>query len=108
MAPSRALAFCESDGLEFMRPTRFHHNDCDTMKAIQISRTGGPEVLEVIELPIPKPGPGEVLVKAHAIGVAYFDMLIRSGRYPWMPPLPYVLGNELSGHVVDGNGTGLQ
>ncbi|MEI9804800.1 MAG: hypothetical protein WDN48_10575 [Pseudolabrys sp.] len=55
------------------------------MKIIQISRTGGPDVLDTIELPLPRPGPGEVLVKAHAIGVAYFDMLIRSGRYPWMP-----------------------
>src|SRR3954469_17045214 len=75
------------------------------MIAIQISRTGGPEVLDVIERPVPKPGPGDVLVKAHAIGVAYFDMLIRTGRYPWMPPLPYVPGNEMTGHVVDANGT---
>lgn len=77
------------------------------MKAIQISRTGGPDVLDTIDLPMPKPGPGEVLVKAHAIGVAYFDMLIRSGRYPWMPALPYVPGNEMSGHVADANGSSL-
>ena len=75
------------------------------MKVIQISRTGSPDVLELLERPIPKPGPGEVLIKAHAIGVAYFDMLIRTGRYPWMPPLPYVPGNEMTGHIVDGNGT---
>jgi NADPH2:quinone reductase len=78
------------------------------MKAIQISRIGGPEVLEVIDRPVPKPGPGEVLVKAHAIGVAYFDMLIRSGRYPWMPELPYIIGNEMSGRIADANGTGLK
>jgi NADPH2:quinone reductase len=78
------------------------------MKAIQISRIGGPEVLEITDLPVPKPGPGEVLVKAHAIGVAYFDMLIRSGRYPWMPDLPYILGNEMSGHIADANGTPLK
>jgi len=77
------------------------------MNVIEIARTGGPEVLERRERPIPKPGPGEVLIKAHAIGVAYFDMLIRTGRYPWMPPLPYVPGNEMTGHIVDGNGTGL-
>ena len=75
------------------------------MKAIQISRTGGPEVLEVFDVAVPKPGPGEVLVKAHAIGVAYFDMLIRSGRYPWMPELPYVPGNEMSGHIAEANGS---
>jgi NADPH2:quinone reductase len=71
------------------------------MKAIQISRTGGPEVLEYVDLPTPKPGPGEVLVRAETIGVHYFDMMIRSGRYRWMPKLPFVLGNDMSGHVVD-------
>lgn len=70
------------------------------MRAVQITRTGGPEVLKTVERPIPKPGPGQVLIKAHAIGVSYFDTLIRSGRYPWMPQLPYVPGNEMSGHVV--------
>jgi len=70
------------------------------MKAIQISRTGGPDVLDLVELPTPRPGPGEVLVKAEAIGVNYFDTLIRTGRYRWMPKLPFVLGNEMSGHVA--------
>lgn len=70
------------------------------MKAIQISRTGGPEVLEAVELPTPSPGPGEVLVKATAIGVNYFDTMIRTGRYRWMPKLPFVLGNEMSGTVA--------
>jgi NADPH2:quinone reductase len=69
------------------------------MKAIQISRTGSPEVLEQVELPTPSPGPGEVLVKATAIGVNYFDTMIRTGRYRWMPKLPFVLGNEMSGTV---------
>src|SRR5476651_157266 len=76
------------------------------MKAIQISRTGGPEVLEYVDLPTPKPGPGEVLVRAEAIGVHYFDMLIRSGRYRWMPKLPFVLGNDLSGRVVESSAAG--
>jgi len=71
------------------------------MQAIQISRTGGSDVLELVELPIPKPGPGEVLVKAEAIGVNYFDTMIRTGRYRWMPKLPFVLGNEMSGRVVE-------
>jgi NADPH2:quinone reductase len=70
------------------------------MKAIQISRPGGPDVLDLVEVPTPSPGPGEVLVKAEAIGVNYFDTMIRTGRYRWMPKLPFVLGNELSGHVV--------
>ena len=70
------------------------------MKAIQISRTGGRDVLEHVEVPTPKPGPGEVLVKAEAIGVNYFDLLIRTGKYRWMPKLPFVLGNEMSGRVA--------
>jgi len=68
------------------------------MKAIQISRTGNPDVLDLVDLPTPSPDPGEVLVKADAIGVNYFA--IRTGRYRWMPKLPFVLGNEMSGHVA--------
>jgi NADPH2:quinone reductase len=74
--------------------------DKANMKAIQISRTGGPDVLELVEVPTPSPGPGEVLVKADAIGVNYFDTMIRTGRYRWMPKLPFVLGNEMSGRVA--------
>jgi NADPH2:quinone reductase len=70
------------------------------MRAIQISRTGGTEVLDTVELPTPEPKAGEVLVKAEAIGVNYFDTMIRTGRYRWMPKLPFVLGNEMSGHVA--------
>lgn len=76
------------------------------MKAIQFSETGGPEVLEYVDLPDPTAGPGEVLVKAHAFGVGKPDVLLRSGVYKWMPPLPAVIGNEMTGHVV-GVGTGV-
>lgn len=71
------------------------------MKAIQIRTTGGPEVLEFVDLPTPKPKDDEVLVKAHSIGVGMPDVLVRTGRYPWMPPMPAVIGIEMSGHVVD-------
>jgi NADPH2:quinone reductase len=70
------------------------------MKAIQISRTGGINVLDWVELPRPAPAAGEVLVKAEAIGVNYFDTMIRTGRYRWMPRLPFILGNEMSGQVA--------
>jgi len=70
------------------------------VKVIQIGRTGGPEVLVPLEIDMPSPGPGEVLVKADAIGVNYFDTMIRTGRYRWMPKLPFVPGNELSGHIA--------
>jgi len=71
------------------------------MKAIQITETGGPEVLKYVELPTPRPGPGEVLVKAHAIGVCMPETLVRKGIYRWMPPLPVIPGIEMSGTVVD-------
>ncbi|MBT6285794.1 MAG: zinc-binding dehydrogenase [Rhodospirillaceae bacterium] len=76
------------------------------MKAIQFSETGGPEVLEYVDLPDPTAGPGEVLVKAQAFGVGKPDVLLRSGVYKWMPPLPAVIGNEMTGHVV-GVGAGV-
>jgi len=70
------------------------------MKAIQISRPGGAEVLEFVDLPTPEPKAGEVLVRARAIGVNYFDLLIRTGKYRWMPKLPFVPGNEMSGQIA--------
>lgn len=70
------------------------------MKAVQFTETGGPEVLEYVDLPDPTPGPGEVLVKAVSFGVGKPDYLLRSGIYKWMPELPAVIGNEMSGHVV--------
>src|SRR4029077_8401182 len=70
------------------------------MKAIQISRTGGPDALDYVEVPTPPAGPGEGLVKPDSIGVNYFDTMIRIGRYRWMPKLPFILGNEMSGHVA--------
>lgn len=71
------------------------------MKAIQITETGGPEVLKYVDLPTPKPGPGEVLVKAHAIGVCMPETLVRRGVYAWMPKLPVIPGIEMSGTVVE-------
>ena len=71
------------------------------MKAIQISETGGPDVLKYVDLPTPRPGPGEVLVKAHAIGVCMPEIYVRKGVYRWMPPLPVIPGIEMSGTVVE-------
>ncbi len=74
------------------------------MLAIQINRTGGPEVLEAVDLPIPKPGPGEVLVRHHAIGLNFIDTYMRSGLYPVQ--LPATLGSEGAG-VVEAIGEGV-
>ncbi|MFC5499131.1 zinc-dependent alcohol dehydrogenase family protein [Caenimonas terrae] len=76
------------------------------MKAVLLRRTGGPEVLDLTDLPLPEPGPGEARVRAVAIGVGRPDALIRTGRYKWMPPLPAVPGNEMAG-VVDAIGPGV-
>ena len=68
------------------------------MHAIQVSQTGGPEVLEYVEVDTPQPGPGEVLVKVHAAGVNYIDTYHREGMYPL--PLPFTPGQEAAGEVV--------
>lgn len=70
------------------------------MKRIQFGAYGGPEVLEIVESPEPQPGPGEICVRAEAIGVGVPDMLMRAGNYDWIPPLPVVPGNELAGVVA--------
>ncbi len=69
------------------------------MHAIEISETGGPEVLRYVDAPEPTPGPGEVLIKAEAIGVNYIDTYFRSGQYP--RELPFIPGLEMCGTVVD-------
>jgi NADPH:quinone reductase len=68
------------------------------MHAIQISETGGPEVLRYVNAQQPAPGPGEVLIKAEAIGVNFIDTYFRSGQYP--RELPFILGSELAGTVA--------
>lgn len=70
------------------------------MKSIQLRRTGGPEALELVELPTPTPGTREVLIRAHAIGVSMSEVLVRRGTYKSMPPLPTIPGIEMSGVVV--------
>lgn len=74
------------------------------MKAIRVRETGGPEVLRLEELPTPRPGPGEVLVRLEAIGVNYIDTYKRKGLYP--VPLPFTLGEEGAG-VVEQVGEGV-
>lgn len=71
------------------------------MKAILLRQPGGPEALEYVDLPTPDVPPGHARVKAAAIGVGRPDVMIRTGKYKWMPPLPAVPGNELAGHVVE-------
>ncbi|BEH76438.1 MULTISPECIES: quinone oxidoreductase family protein [Mycobacterium] len=68
------------------------------MHAIEVSQTGGPEVLSYVERPQPEPGHGELVIKAEAIGVNFIDTYFRSGSYP--RELPFVIGSEVCGTVV--------
>jgi NADPH2:quinone reductase len=69
------------------------------MKAIQVHRFGGPEVLQLHEIPTPKPGPGQALVRVHAAGVNPYDTYMRSGTYAVKPQLPYTPGSDAAGTV---------
>ena len=69
------------------------------MKAVLLRETGGPEQLELSEVPDPEPGDGEVVVRVRAAGVNFADVLVRQGRYPQPPELPTVPGSEIAGEV---------
>jgi len=69
------------------------------MQAIQVSQTGGPEVLVPVDLPAPKPKANEALVQIKAAGVNFIDVYVREGRYP--TPLPFVNGQEGAGVVTE-------
>ena len=73
-------------------------------KAIRISRTGGPEVMEYVDVEVGEPGPGEARVRHEAIGVNFIDIYFRTGLYP--QPLPAGLGMEGAG-VVEAVGEGV-
>jgi NADPH2:quinone reductase len=73
------------------------------MKAIMVSRNGGPEVLEVQEAPDPQPRDGEVVVQVKAAGVNFADAMMAAGTYPTASTLPYVAGIEFAG-TIDGSG----
>jgi NADPH:quinone reductase-like Zn-dependent oxidoreductase len=77
------------------------------VKQVWIKRRGGPHVLVAKEAPDPVPGPGEVRVRAAAMGVNFADVLARMGLYPDAPRLPCVIGYEVAG-IVDGVGAGVR
>src|SRR5213595_646855 len=69
------------------------------MRQVWITRKGGPEVLEVRESPDPQPKAGEVRIRVRAAGVNFADVMTRVGLYPDAPPLPCVVGYEVSGEL---------
>jgi len=68
------------------------------MNAIQVSQVGGPQVLKLLDLPVPEPKANEAVVQIKAAGVNFIDVYYREGRYP--APLPFVPGQEAAGIVT--------
>lgn len=71
-----------------------------TMRAVIADGGGGPEVLKIVERPVPQPGPGEILVRVHAGGINRPDVFQRLGNYPPPPGASDILGLEIAGEVV--------
>jgi putative PIG3 family NAD(P)H quinone oxidoreductase len=70
------------------------------MRAIDPAQPGGPDVLQIVERPVPTPAPGEVLIRVHAAGVNRPDVLQRMGLYPMPPGAPTIMGLEAAGEIV--------
>jgi NADPH2:quinone reductase len=71
------------------------------MKAVVVTRPGGPEVLEVRDVPEPVAKPDEVIVRIEAVGINFADTMSTRGTYHGTPPPPFVTGREFAG-VVEG------
>ena len=69
------------------------------MKAIVVHEFGGPDVMKLEDIPVPAPGPGQLLVRVAAVGVNPVDGYIRSGTYARKPSLPYSPGTDIAGTV---------
>src|SRR6202163_2553042 len=76
------------------------------MKAIVVHEFGGLEVLKLEDVPTPRPGPGQVLVRIHAAGVNPYDTYMRAGVYAVKPALPYTPGSDAAG-VIEAVGDGV-
>jgi NADPH:quinone reductase-like Zn-dependent oxidoreductase len=76
------------------------------MRRYEVARGGGPEVLRLVEAPVPEPGPGELRVRTRAIGINFADLAQRAGFYPNQPPHPFTPGLEAAG-ICDAVGPGV-
>jgi NADPH:quinone reductase len=77
-----------------------------TYRAVMLTRKGGPEALQIVELPLAPPGPGQLRVRVLAAGVGATDVMMLSGNYPFAPKIPFVPGYEAVG-AVDAIGPGV-
>src|SRR6267378_388382 len=80
------------------------------MKAIRVSEYGGPSVLKLEEVPAPQPGPTQVLIRNHAVGINPVDTYLRSNTDNRGPKLPYTPGSDAAGvvEVVGASATGVK
>src|SRR3954449_10077767 len=71
------------------------------MRAVVITKHGGPEVLQVQERPDPSPGPGEARVEVRAAGLNFAEVMARMGLYADAPKTPCVVGYEVAGTIAE-------
>jgi NADPH2:quinone reductase len=71
------------------------------MRAAQVTRLDGPSAIELRDVPEPEPGPHDVLVDVHRVGVSFPDLLLSKGQYQLRPELPFTLGVDLAGTIVE-------
>jgi NADPH2:quinone reductase len=75
------------------------------MRAVQVTRLEGPTAVEVVEVDEPTPQPSDVLIDVHRVGISFPDVLLSKGEYQLKPELPFTLGVDFAGTVVEsGNG----
>ena len=77
-----------------------------TYRAVMLTKKGGPEGLQIVELPIEPLGPGQLRVRVHAAGVGSTDLIMLAGKYRYAPNIPFVPGYEVAG-VVEAIGAGV-
>ena len=77
-----------------------------TYRAVMLTKKGGPEVLQIVELPVEPPGPGQLRVRVRAAGVGSTDLIMLAGNYLYAPKIPFVPGYEVAG-VVEAIGAGV-
>jgi NADPH:quinone reductase len=77
-----------------------------TYRAVMLTKKGGPEALQIVELPVEAPGPGQLRVRVLAAGVGSTDLIVLAGNYRFAPKIPMVPGYEIAG-VVEAIGAGV-
>jgi NADPH:quinone reductase-like Zn-dependent oxidoreductase len=70
-----------------------------TYCAVMLTKAGGPEVLQIVELSVEPPGAGQLRVRVGAAGVGFTDLIVLSGNYRYAPKIPFVHGYEVAGTV---------